>query len=53
MISNIRSSSKAGLASVTEAQLDAVAAELNDRPRQALGWMTPSEKFAELVAMDC
>ena len=35
---------------VTDAQLDAIAAELNERPRQTLGWMTPSEKFSELVA---
>ena len=35
---------------VTDAQLDAIAAELNERPRETLGWMTPSEKFSELVA---
>jgi IS30 family transposase len=35
----------------TQAQLDAVAAELNGRPRQTLGWKTPSEAFARVVAM--
>jgi transposase, IS30 family len=34
----------------TPADLDAAAASLNSRPRQTLGWMTPSQKFAELVA---
>jgi len=31
---------------VTTRQLDEVAAQLNDRPRQTLGWMTPSEVLA-------
>jgi IS30 family transposase len=39
------------LANVTQEQLDAVADELNGRPRQTLGFHTPSEKFAEAVAM--
>ena len=39
------------LAHITQRRLDAVAAELNGRPRQTLGWMTPSQKFAEAVAM--
>jgi transposase, IS30 family len=37
-------------ATVTDERLDAIAAELNERPRETLGWMTPSEKFSELVA---
>ena len=34
----------------SQAHLDQVADELNNRPRQTLGWMKPWEKFAELVA---
>lgn len=30
-------------------QLDRVAAQLNARPRQTLGWLTPAEKMAELL----
>jgi IS30 family transposase len=33
-----------------QTELDAVANELNGRPRQTLGWMKPSEAFAGLVA---
>jgi len=35
----------------SQADLDAVARELNARPRQTLGWMKPSEALARLVAM--
>ena len=37
------------LRSVTPKRLDAVAAQLNDRPRQTLGWMTPSEVLAQAL----
>jgi len=39
------------LSAHSAAHLDAVAAELNGRPRQTLGWLTPSEVFARTVAM--
>jgi IS30 family transposase len=32
-----------------QAALDRIAAELNGRPRQTLGWMNPAEKMAELL----
>jgi IS30 family transposase len=35
----------------SQADLDAVASELNGRPRQTLGWMKPSEAFAKVVAL--
>jgi IS30 family transposase len=34
----------------SQAALDRVAAELNNRPRQTLGWLKPSEALARLVA---
>ncbi len=40
------------LGGLTEGHLDAVAAELNGRPRKRLGWMTPTERFAELAWAD-
>jgi IS30 family transposase len=39
------------IVALTQHELDAVAAELNGRPRQTLGWVSSSEKFAEAVAM--
>jgi transposase, IS30 family len=36
----------------TPAQLQAIAAELNDRPRKRLGYHTPAEEFARLLADD-
>src|SRR5450759_5252953 len=40
----------ADLSGLTQADLYAIAAELNGRPRQTLGLMTPSEALAEAVA---
>jgi IS30 family transposase len=37
------------LAGVTQAELDEVAAKLNGRPRQTLGFRTPAEQLAELI----
>jgi transposase, IS30 family len=37
------------LAAHEQTELDRVAAELNRRPRQTLGWQTPAEKMAELL----
>jgi transposase, IS30 family len=34
---------RSDLAPSSQHDLDAVAAELNERPRQTLGWMTPSQ----------
>jgi IS30 family transposase len=39
----------ADFSTITQAELDAVADELNTRPRQTLGWATPAEKMAELL----
>jgi IS30 family transposase len=38
------------LAGVDQERLDEVAAKLNRRPREPLGFATPAEKFAELIA---
>jgi len=39
------------LSKVTQTQLNAIARSLNGRPRQTLGWRSPSEAFSEAVAM--
>ena len=40
----------ADLSQCTQRELDAIARSLNNRPRQTLGWMTPSQAFADAVA---
>ena len=37
------------LSQATQRELDAIARSLNTRPRQTLGWMTPSQAFAEAL----
>ena len=39
------------LSTVSQAELNAIARSLNGRPRQTLGWRSPSEAFNEAVAM--
>jgi transposase, IS30 family len=39
------------LSRCTQRELDAIARSLNTRPRQTLGWMTPSKAFANAVAL--
>jgi IS30 family transposase len=41
---------RSDLGAVSQAELDHVAAELNGRPRQTLGWMSPAERLAEVLA---
>ncbi len=38
------------LSTHTPEDLRAVAAELNSRPRKALGWQTPAERLSKLLA---
>ena len=39
------------MSTLTQRELDRIARSLNGRPRQTLGWLTPSEAFANAVAM--
>jgi IS30 family transposase len=39
------------LSQCSQREPDAIARSLNSRPRQTLGWMTPSQAFAEAVAL--
>jgi IS30 family transposase len=41
----------ADLSQCTQRELDTIARSLNTRPRQTLGWMTPSQAFANAVAI--
>jgi IS30 family transposase len=41
---------KTDLSTYNQRQLDAIARSLNTRPRKTLGFMTPSEAFANAVA---
>jgi IS30 family transposase len=38
------------MGSLTQERLDAVAAELNARPRQTLDWNSPAERLAQLLS---
>jgi IS30 family transposase len=40
----------ADLSTCSQRELDKIARSLKNRPRQTLGWMTPSETFATAVA---
>ena len=37
------------MAALTQTDLDEAARSLNGRPRQTLGWMSPSQKLAETL----
>lgn len=40
---------RSDLAARSQIELDQIAAELNGRPRETLGWATPAEKMAQLL----
>ena len=39
------------LSGLSQLQLNAIARQLNGRPRKTLGFRTPAEKFSECVAL--
>lgn len=41
---------RSDLGRFTQRELDAIAQELNGRPRETLGWETPAERLAEVLA---
>ena len=41
---------RSDMSGLTQERLDAVAAELNGRPRQTLDWMSPAERLAQLLS---
>jgi transposase, IS30 family len=42
---------RADFTTITQTELDAVADQLNSRPRQTLGWDTPSERMSQLLGV--
>jgi IS30 family transposase len=40
------------LSGITQSQFDRVARQLNERPRETLGFRTPAQRFAECVALN-
>lgn len=40
-----------GISGYSQHQLNAIATQLNERPRKTLGFQTPDERFSECVAM--
>lgn len=42
---------KLDFSTLSQQELDTIAAELNERPRETLDWKTPAETFAKFVAM--